>query len=73
MRSKFQISLMISFLFFYGCESMVTEPELMSDAEIIEMIRSSSKVEISVENIPTSSKEVINFNKVLNKIINEKI
>ncbi len=50
---------MISFLFFYGCESMVTEPELMSDAEIIEMIRSSSKVEISVENIPTNSKEVI--------------
>ena len=59
MRSKFQISLTISFLFFYGCESMLTEPELMSDAEIIEMIRSSSKVEISVENIPTNSKDII--------------
>ena len=59
MRFGFQSVLASTLLFVISCNSMLKEPSGLSDAEIIEMIRSANKIEISLNNIPSQSQILI--------------
>ena len=59
MKKIFNVSI-LSFMFFaIGCQSGITEPSSLSDAEIVEMIIESNKVEIFMDEMPQNSQTTI--------------
>ena len=59
MKSVFNV-LLISFMFFaIGCQNGIVEPSGLSDAEIVEMIIESNKIEIAIEEMPQSSQNIV--------------
>ena len=58
MNYKINIPLVL-LLFLAGCSNLLKEPSGLSDAEIIEMIQNANKVEISMENLPSQSRDIV--------------
>ena len=55
---KLKISL-FALLLLAGCSNLLKEPSGLSDAEVIEMIQNANKMEVSIENIPPRSRDVV--------------
>ena len=55
---KLKISL-FALLLLAGCSNLLKEPNGLSDAEVIEMIQNANKMEVSIENIPLRSRDVV--------------
>ena len=55
---KLKISL-FALLLLAGCSNLLKEPSGLSDAEVIEMIQNANKMEVSIENIPLRSRDVV--------------
>jgi len=59
--NKFLNSIIFSFIvFFISCEKSIIDPDGLSDAEIIEMIIESKKIEITIEEMPDNSQNLLN-------------
>ena len=59
MKSISIILIPLFLLLMIGCENNVTNPEGMSDAELIQAIISASKVDISMTELPDQSQTIV--------------
>jgi hypothetical protein len=59
MKKIFNISILSLMFLVIGCQNGITEPFGLSDAEIVEMIIESNKVEISMDEMPQSSQSIV--------------
>ena len=55
---NFLITVLI--VFFISCEKSILDSSALSDAQIIEMIMESDKIEISIEDMPDNSQAIVN-------------
>ena len=52
--------ILLSLLIFIGCENSMTKSDELSDEQLIQAIIDADQVDISMENLPSSSIDVIN-------------
>jgi len=60
MKNKINLIIAFSMIFIIGCDfSPTSSSEQISDSEIIEMIKNAEKIEISIDELPSQSRDIV--------------